>query len=134
MKLKHLLFLITTLGSLGVAQSDPVVATVANTTITKSQLELRFGIYIRDSERQHGLSYNEEVLAVLKKRFLELVARERAIILRAEAAGFAASKEEVQAAVAEVKADFDSEEEFAQALEEAGIPSLGSTTPWYTRH
>lgn len=124
MKLKHLLFLITALGSLAVAQSDPVVATVANTTITKSQLELRFGLYIRDSERQNGLSYSEEALAALKKRFLELVARERAIILKAEAAGFAASKDEVQAAVAEVKADFDSEEAFAQALEEAGIPSL----------
>lgn len=124
MKLKQLLFLITALGSLVVAQSDPVVATVANTTITKSQLELRFGLYIRDSERQHGLSYSKEALAVLKKRFLELVARERAIILKAEAAGFAASKDDVQSAVAEVKADFDSEEAFTQALEEAGIPSL----------
>lgn len=124
MNLKLAIFLITALWSLVMAQSDPVVATVASTTITKSQFDLQFGLFVRDAERQRGQAYSEEALAVLKPRFLERMAHDQAIVLGAEAAGFAASKEAVEAAIEEIKADFESEEELVRALKEAGIPSL----------
>lgn len=124
MKPKLAIFLTMILWSLVMAQSDPVVATVANTSITKSQFELQFGLFLRDAEQQRGQAYSPEALAVLKPRFLERMAHDRAIVLRAEAAGFDASKEAVAAAIEEVKVEFTSEEALIQALEEAGIPSL----------
>lgn len=124
MKPRLAIVLMISLCSLVMAQSDPVVATIANTTITKSQFELQFGLFVRDAEQQRGQAYSQEALALLRPRFLERMARDRAIVLSAEAAGFAAGKEEVAAAIEEVKAEFESEETFVQALGEAGIPSL----------
>lgn len=124
MNLKLAIVLITALWSVVMAQSDPVVAKVANTTITKSQFDLQFGLFVRDAEQQSGQAYSEEALASLKPRFLERMAHDQAIVLAAEAAGFAASKEAVDAAIEEVKADFENDEELVQALAEVGIPSL----------
>lgn len=127
MKLKHVLLLFLTLGSLAMAQPNPVVATVASSSITKSQFDLQFRLFVRDFLRQRGQAYSPEAeaaLAEFKPRFLDRMARDRAIVLAAETAGFAAKKTDIDAAIEEVKADFESEEEFIQALKEAGIPGI----------
>jgi len=127
MKLKHVLLLFLTLGSLAMAQPNPVVATVASSSITKSQFDLQFRLFVRDFLRQRGQAYSPEAeaaLAEFKPRFLDRMARDRAIVLAAETAGFAAQKTDIDAAIEEVKADFESEEEFIQALNEAGIPGI----------
>ncbi|MGK0618150.1 peptidylprolyl isomerase [Meiothermus cerbereus] len=127
MKIKHVLLLFLTLGSLAMAQPNPVVATVASSSITKSQFDLQFRLFVRDFLRQRGQAYSPEAeaaLAEFKPRFLDRMARDRAIVLAAETAGFAAKKTDIDAAIEEVKADFESEEEFIQALKEAGIPGI----------
>lgn len=127
MKLKHVLLLFLTLGSLAMAQPNPVVATVASSSITKSQFDLQFRLFVRDFLRQRGQTYSPEAAAALaefKPRFLDRMARDRAIVLAAETAGFAAQKTDIDAAIEEVKADFENEEEFIQALNEAGIPGI----------
>jgi peptidyl-prolyl cis-trans isomerase C len=127
MKLKHMLLIFWALVPLAAAQPDPVVATVSGSSITKSQFDLQFRLFVRNFLQQRGQAYSPETeaaLAEFKPRFLDRLARDRAIVLAAETAGFAARKAAVAAAIEEVKAGFGSEEEFFQALEEAGIPSI----------
>jgi len=127
MKPRLALFLTVMVCSLATAQSDPVVATVANTSITKSQFDLQFRLFLRDFLQQRGQVYSPEAeaaLAELKPRFLNRMARDRAIVLWAETVGFAATREAVETAIEEVKAEFASEEELNKALEEVGIPGL----------
>lgn len=112
---------------LAMAQSGPVVAVVGPTVITKSQFDLQFGLFMRDFLRQQGQPYTPEIEGLftqLKPIYLRRMAQDRAVILAAEQAGLAAREEAVQKAVEESRAEFGSEAEFAQALEEAGIPGL----------
>lgn len=128
MKLKAALVLfLMALTPMTVAQTDPVVAKVGNSTITKSQFDLQFRLFVRDVLQQRGQPYGpdaEEAFAPFRPQYLERMARDQAIILAAEGAGFAAKDAAVEEAIAEVRAEFENEEELNQALEEAGIPSL----------
>ncbi|WP_036270467.1 peptidylprolyl isomerase [Meiothermus rufus] len=123
------IYLTLVLASLGLAQADPAVATVGRFTLSKSQFDLQFHLFVRDVLQQRGQPYTpeaEEAFAPFKPQFLERMARDQAIILAAEAAGFAAKEEAIEAAVEEVRAEFESEEALNQALEEAGIPSMAA--------
>ncbi len=128
MKLKQvLILLLLTLSSLAVAQSDPVVATVGKSSITKSQFDLQFRLFVRDVLQQRGQAYSpeaEEAFAQFRPQYLERMARDQAIVLAAESAGFAAKDAAIDEAIEEVKSQFESEAELIQALEEAGIPGL----------
>jgi len=127
MKIKTTFTLLLALASVAVAQADPVVATVGQSSITKSQFDIQFRLFVRDVLQQRGQLYApeaEEAFAPLRPQYLERMARDRAIVLAAEAAGFAAKDRAVDEAIEEVKAEFESEEELIQALEEAGIPGL----------
>ncbi len=128
MKLRGALVLLwMALAPMTVAQTDPVVATVGKSTITKSQFDLQFRLFVRDALQQRGQPYSpeaEEAFAQFKPQYLERMARDQAIILAAESAGFAAKDAAVEEAIEEVRAEFENEEELNQALEEAGIPGL----------
>ncbi|GIW24153.1 peptidylprolyl isomerase [Meiothermus sp.] len=130
MKLKQVLvLLLTAFFLMAMAQTDPVVARVGKSTITKSQFDLQFRLFVRDALQQRGQAYSpeaEEAFAQFRPQFLERMARDQAIILAAESAGFAAQDTAIEEAVAEVKSEFENEEALNQALEEAGIPSLES--------
>ncbi len=128
MKQKLILILtLLALPSLAIAQTDPVVATVGKSSITKSQFDLQFRLFVRDALQQRGQAYSpeaEEAFAQFRPQYLERMARDQAVILAAESAGFAATKSAVDEAIEEVKAQFENEEQLNEALEEAGIPSL----------
>lgn len=128
MKLKRILILmLLSLPSLAMAQTDPVVATVGKSSITKSQFDLQFRLFVRDALQQRGQAYSpeaEEAFAQFRPQYLERMARDQAIVLAAEAAGFAAKGAAIDEAIEEVKSQFENEEQLNQALEEAGIPSL----------
>ncbi|MCS7069817.1 MAG: peptidylprolyl isomerase [Meiothermus sp.] len=112
---------------LALAQTDPVVARVGKSSITKSQFDLQFRLFLRDVLQQRGQAYSpeaEEAFAQFRPQYLERMARDQAIILAAEATGFAARGAAVDEAIQEVKSQFETEEQLQQALEEAGIPSL----------
>lgn len=124
--MRLLITLLVAAASLGLAQSDPVVATVGKVAITKSQFDLQFRLFVRDAMQSRGMPFSEEGLAQFndyKGQFLERLAKDRAIIMAAEKAGFGAKTEEVESALAESQAQFDNEDEFNKALMEAGIPS-----------
>lgn len=130
MAIKRLAVLVSVLGmavGLGQAAADPVVATVGDTSITRSQFDLQWGLFVRSSLRQQGQPYSaeaEELFKDQKPQFLERLARDQAIINAGKAGGFAAKSEEVEAAVEEAKGQFESEEALNAALKDAGIPSL----------
>ncbi|MDW8481053.1 MAG: SurA N-terminal domain-containing protein [Meiothermus sp.] len=112
---------------LAMAQGGPVVAVVGPTVITKGQFDLQFGLFVRDLLRRQGQPYTPEaegLFVQLRPLYLRRMAQDRAVILAAEQAGLAAREEAVRRAVEESQAEFESEAEFAQALEEAGIPGL----------
>lgn len=122
-----LILLLLLLSSLATAQTDPVVATVGKSSITKSQFDLQFRLFVRDALQQRGQAYSpeaEEAFAQFRPQFLERMARDQAIILAAETAGFAAKDAAIDQAIEEVKSQFENEEQLNQALEEAGIPGL----------
>lgn len=128
MKLKQLfVLLLLALPSLATAQTDPVVATVGKSSITRSQFDLQFRLFVRDALQQRGQAYSpeaEEAFAQFKPQYLERMARDQAIILAAESSGFSARKEAIDEAIEEVKSQFENEEQLQEALEEAGIPGL----------
>ncbi|MCS7195517.1 MAG: peptidylprolyl isomerase [Meiothermus sp.] len=112
---------------LAMAQGGPVVAVVGPTVITKGQFDLQFGLFVRDLLRRQGQPYTPEaegLFVQLRPLYLRRMAQDRAVILAAEQAGLAAREEAVRRAVEESQAEFESEAEFAQALEEAGVPGL----------
>ncbi|RDI96665.1 peptidylprolyl isomerase [Meiothermus sp. QL-1] len=125
--LRRVLVLLWGFFGLALAQADPVVAVVGHTTIRKSHFEIQFGLFVRDFLRQRGQPYTPEALelfAPYRAEYLKRMVQDRAVILAAEQAGFAAQKEAVERAIEEVKAEFAGEEVFEQALKEAGIPDL----------
>ncbi len=130
MKLKEVLvLLLLALTSMAMAQTDPVVATVGKSSITKSQFDLQFRLFVRDALQQRGQPYSPEAVeafAPLRPQYLERMARDQAIILAAEGAGFAAKDAAIDEAIEEVKAQFENEEALNEALEEAGIPGLAA--------
>ncbi|RIH92231.1 putative peptidyl-prolyl cis-trans isomerase Cbf2 [Meiothermus granaticius NBRC 107808] len=117
------------LASAQTTPTDPVVATVGKSNILKSEFDLQFNLFVHDALQRQGLPYSAEAAAsldVYKPKFLERMARETAITQAAEAAGFAAKDQAVDAAIEEVKGQFDSPEALDKALAEAGIPDLAT--------
>lgn len=113
--------------AVGMAQSDPVVATVGKSSISKSQFDLQFRLFVRDAMQSRGMTFSEEGMAQFndyKPQFLERLAKDRAIIMAAEKAGFGAKDADIDAAIEETRSQFANEEDFNKALIEAGIPNL----------
>jgi len=112
---------------LGLAQADLVVATVGQNSITRSQFDLQFRLFVRDALQNQGMPFSEEAMASFndyKPQFLDRLARDRAILNAAEKAGFAAKPEDIDKAIAEVQSQFEKPEDFEKALQEAGIPDM----------
>jgi peptidyl-prolyl cis-trans isomerase C len=119
------------LAALASAQTDPdpVVATVGPGNILKSEFDLQFNLFVRDALQRQGLPYSPEAaagFASFRPNFLERMARETAITRAAEAAGFAAKDEAIDAALEEVQGQFESPEALGQALSDAGIPDMAT--------
>ena len=115
--------------SLGLAQTDPVVAKVGSTNLLKSHFDLQFELFVRDALQRQGQPYNDENIArfvELKPRYLERLARDQAVTNAAVNAGFEATPDEIEEAMTEVQAQFENEEAFGNALSEAGIPDIGT--------
>ena len=124
------LLLIALLLSLpALAQEDPVVAQVGEEAISKSQFDLRFGLFAKSALRQLGLPESEETLELLaqyRAPYLEALAEERALLQVARARGFWPFPDQVEARVEELKAAFPSEEALLSALQGAGVPDLAT--------
>ncbi|WP_243026644.1 peptidylprolyl isomerase [Thermus albus] len=115
------------LGLLAFAQEDPVVAQVGPESLTRSQFELRFGLFAKGALRQLGLPDNQETRALLaqyRAPYLEALAEERALLQVARKRGFWPREEAVAKKVWELSEAFPSQEALLQALLQAGIPDL----------
>ncbi|MCH1927235.1 hypothetical protein L6232_20730, partial [Shewanella sp. C31] len=115
------------LSPLALAQEDPVVAQVGPEALTRSQFELRFGLFAKSALRQLGLPDSEAsrgLLAQYRVPYLEALAEERALLLLAKAKGFWPEAGAVEAKVWQLKEAFPTEEALLSALREAGVPSL----------
>lgn len=111
---------------LALAQED-VVAQVGPKTITKEAFELRYGLFLKGALAQLGLPDTEEtrtLFAQYRAPYLEALAQERALLLRAEAEGLFPKEEDVEARLQELRGAFPSEEAFLEALKGAGLPDL----------
>ncbi|WP_337845649.1 peptidylprolyl isomerase [Thermus sp.] len=111
---------------LAFAQED-VVAQVGPEAITKEAFELRYGLFLKSALTQLGLPDTEETRALLaqyRAPYLEALAQERALLLRAKAEGLFPKEEAVEARVQELRGAFPSEEAFLEALKGAGLPDL----------
>ncbi|MEJ5335800.1 MAG: peptidylprolyl isomerase [Thermus sp.] len=111
---------------LALAQEN-VVAQVGPEAITKEAFELRYGLFIKSALGQLGLPDTEETRALLaqyRAPYLEALAEERALLLRAQREGLFPKEEEVEARVQELRGAFPSEEAFLEALRGAGLPDL----------
>ncbi len=106
-----------------------MVAQVGPEHITKSQFELRFGLFAKSALRQLGLPDSEETRALLaqyRAPYLEALAEERALLLLARRQGFWPMPDSVEARVAELVKAFPEEEALRKALEGAGVPDLAT--------
>ncbi|GLV47240.1 peptidylprolyl isomerase [Thermus sp. LT1-2-5] len=124
-----LLALVLTLSPLALAQEDPVVAQVGTEALTKSQFELRFGLFAKSALRQLGLPDSEETRALLaqyRPQYLEALAEERALLQAAKALGFWPKPEAVEAQVQALLEAFPDEAALGQALQGAGLPDLAA--------
>lgn len=111
------------------ADPDPVVAQVGPEVLTKSQFELRFGLFARSALRQLGLPDTEETrefLAQYRAPYLQALAEERALLLAAKAQGLWPKPEVVEARVVALQEAFPEEEALLQALKGAGVPDLAT--------
>jgi peptidyl-prolyl cis-trans isomerase C len=125
----RLLFIALLLSLPALAQEDPVVAQVGEEAISKSQFELRFGLFAKSALRQLGLPESEETLELLapyRAPYLEALAEERALLQVARARGFWPFPDRVEARVEELRAAFPSEEALLSALQGAGVPDLAT--------
>ncbi|APD08607.1 MULTISPECIES: peptidylprolyl isomerase [Thermus] len=114
---------------LALAQEDPVVAQVGTETLTKSQFDLRFGLFAKSALRQLGLPDTEETRALLaqyRPQYLEALAEERALLQVAKAQGFWPRPEAVEARVQALMEAFPDENALAEALKGAGLPDLAT--------
>jgi peptidyl-prolyl cis-trans isomerase C len=112
---------------LALAQEDPVVAQVGGEVLTRSQFELRFGLFAKSALRQLGLPDTEETRALLaqyRAPYLEALAEERALLQVARAQGFFPLPDSVEARVEALKGAFPGEGALEGALREAGVPDL----------
>ena len=116
--------------SLGTAQEDapasldPVVIQAGNTTETLSTFNRRFDVALRNVAAQQGVPLDDATRAQFESFrpvYLDQRATELALLEEAEARGLALSDEDVDARVAEARANFESDEAFGAALEEAGF-------------
>ncbi|MGC8875895.1 peptidylprolyl isomerase [Thermus sp.] len=115
------------LAPLSLAQEDPVVAQVGEEALTKSQFELRFGLFAKSALRALGLPDTPETQALLaqyRAPYLETLAEERALLQVARAKGFFPLPDSIEARLGELKGAFPSEEALEGALKEAGVPDL----------
>ncbi|WP_164835659.1 peptidylprolyl isomerase [Thermus tenuipuniceus] len=130
--MRFLFFLLTlslSLTPFAWAQEDPVVAQVGPEHITKSQFELRFGLFARSALRQLGLpdaQETRELLAQYRVPYLQALAEEKALLQVARARGFWPKEEAVEAKVWQLKEAFPSEEALLAALKEAGVEDLAT--------
>ncbi|GAA5336438.1 MULTISPECIES: peptidylprolyl isomerase [Thermus] len=114
---------------LTLAQEDPLVAQVGGEALTKSQFELRFGLFAKSALRQLGLPDTEETRALLaqyRPQYLEALAEERALLQVAKAQGFWPRPEAVEAQVQALMEAFPDENALAEALKGAGLPDLAT--------
>ncbi|WP_018112095.1 peptidylprolyl isomerase [Thermus igniterrae] len=110
-------------------EADPVVAQVGPEVLTKSQFELRFGLFARSALRQLGLPDTEETREFLEQYrapYLQALAEERALLLAAKARGFWPRPEAVEARVLALQEAFPDQETLLQALRGAGVPDLAT--------
>ena len=116
--------------SLGTAQEDapaaldPVVIQSGDTTETLSTFNRRFDVALRNVAAQQGVPLDDATRAQFESFrpvYLDQRATEIALLAEAEARGLTLSDEDVDARVAEARANFESDEAFGAALEEAGF-------------
>ena len=102
----------------------PVVATVGETRITRDEFNLRFDIHLRRLTAQQGMPYDPslaEIFANLKPEVLARVVQERLLLLEADAWGVPDLRARADEEVARARANFDSDEAFNAALNDAGF-------------
>jgi parvulin-like peptidyl-prolyl isomerase len=104
----------------------PVVATVGGTSITLAEFNARFDIYLRRLMAQQGMPYDPafaEFFTGLKPEILDRVVQERLLLLEADAWGIPDGRARADEEVELARTSFASEEDFHEALDEAGFMS-----------
>ncbi len=115
--------------SLGWAQgggADPVVLSVDQTNFTLSEFDDRFDFYVANLASQQGLPLNDETRGLfdeLRPAYLDRLAREEVVLQLGRSRGLSVDAAEVDERVAAIRANFDSDEAFREALLQAGVGS-----------
>ena len=108
----------------GLAQDDPVVIQFGDSSETLSQFNDRYEIALHGVAAQQGLPVDDALrqqLEPFKARFLEQRAVELVLFREAQAQGFSASEEEVNAEIEEIRANLQEGDSFEALLERAGF-------------
>ena len=107
-----------------IAEENPAVIEVGETSITLEEFNERFGLAARSLANRQGLPYNEETRALfdeLRPAYLEQLATEQVLLQEAETRGISVTDEELDARLEEIRANYESDEAFNQFLSETGF-------------
>lgn len=103
---------------------DPIVISLDDTQVTLSEFEERFEITIRSLAAQQGMPLTDEtreMFAGFRLNFLEQRATELVLMQEADDRGIEVTEADVDAEIERIRANFETEEQFQDVLEQAGF-------------
>ncbi|CAN5522146.1 peptidylprolyl isomerase [soil metagenome] len=109
------------------AEDDPIVLRSDALTLTRGAFDDRFRVAIANVLAQQGQPLIPEMMAQfesLRPQFLEDLAFQAALLSEAERRGLSVPDEELDERLEQAGGSFESEEDFAEALSEAGFRDL----------
>ncbi len=105
-------------------ENDPVVIRLGDKTVTRSEFDAHFEIAMRSVAAQQGIPLTPDTrpfFEAFRVQFLEQRATELVLLAEAERRGLASDEEAIDAELERIRAGFESDEVFAEVLEEAGF-------------
>lgn len=107
-------------------EAETIVAKIGEKEITLADLNEEMDYMIATLKEQYGKDFdkNEEVKELLKQQreqFLDYLVETEVFLQKAEQMNITASDEEAQEKIQVIKGQFETEEEFAEALKENGL-------------
>lgn len=105
-------------------EDDDVLIELGDTTVTESEFETQFDIAVRSAAMQQGIEPTEENLAQFEDSradFLDQLATQLVLRQEAQARGIAATDEDVDDALQQFRANYETEDAFLASLRELGF-------------
>jgi len=127
LKLLMIFVVLNWVGSSLAQDTDPVVLEVGEKSITLTELNERFRVFVGNIAVQQRLPLTDEILVEfepLKGRFLEQLATDMVLLQEAQKRGLSISEEEVDRRFEEVRAQVPEGGDFAELLIGAGFKDV----------